>query len=118
MCAGGRFSGKVLITREIEGDRALRVYAQGSQQAVPVGPCRPLSALCRPEPEALRLRAPQRGLMAIAEQQDPASSPEYNGLPTIIQSRTGHLATVPAGIVKLLLPPRKSRGISLWGLDA
>ena len=68
------------------------------------------------EPEALRLRAPQRGLIAIAEQQDPASSPEYNGLPTIIQSRTGHLATVTAGIVKLLLPPRQSRGISLWGL--
>ena len=73
------------------------------------------------EPEALRLLAPQRGLIAIAQKQQPAPQQRLNvtaalyrlRLAAIARRRTIRCQNQTPGAVKLLLPPRQSRGISL-----
>jgi Pyridoxal-phosphate dependent enzyme len=60
------------------------------------------------EPEALRLLAPQRGLIATDQSQKPMA--------TNRSGKTQDALTTPKhtpGFVKLLLPPRQSRGVSL-----
>ncbi len=74
------------------------------------------------EPEALRLRAPQRGLFAIVEDYAPAGRVNQDGrsaqlIESILCARRycakqpSHCAPI-SGTVKLLLPPRQSRGAS------
>jgi len=64
------------------------------------------------EPEALRLLAPQRGLIATGESKSKNKSKDL----AMQMSITRHSQTEGEHIpvtVKLLLPPRQSRGISL-----
>src|SRR5713226_6888963 len=76
-------------------------------------PCRLFSSNYPPaEPEALRLLAPQRGLIATGESKSKNKSKDL----AMQMSITRHSQTEGEHIpvtVKLLLPPRQSRGISL-----
>src|SRR5450631_3084780 len=64
------------------------------------------------EPVALRLLAPQRGLFATVRSKSKNKSKSLvalSSLPLQRQFKGGHTP----GILKVLLPPRQSRGISL-----
>ncbi len=60
------------------------------------------------EPEALRLLAPQRGLIATESKSKPKAPHRNTDTPWSVASNLGGKDT--AGFVKLLLPPRQSRG--------
>src|ERR1035437_934491 len=71
-------------------------------------------ALCKyppAKPEALRLLAPQRGLIATGESKSKNKSKGLTVQTLLAQSRQNEGEHTP-GTVKLLLPPRQSRGIS------
>ena len=63
------------------------------------------------KPEALRLLAPQRGLIATGESKSKNKSKGLTVQTLLAQSRQNEGEHTP-GTVKLLLPPRQSRGIS------
>ena len=59
------------------------------------------------EPEAFRLLAPQRGLIATVQSQN------HKLQAVMLKSRSCvELVNSTPGFVKLLLPPRQSRGVS------
>src|ERR1039457_815937 len=71
------------------------------------------------EPEAFRLLAPQRGLIATAQDASPrAKLSTVRSLRRVPQAAlSSHWRAMPRqpqipGTVKLLLPPRQSRGVS------
>jgi hypothetical protein len=64
------------------------------------------------EPEALRLLAPQRGLIATGESKSKNKSKGLAVQTSLTQPWQNEGEHTP-GTVKLLLPPRQSRGISL-----
>src|ERR1035437_8241111 len=66
------------------------------------------------KPEALRLLAPQRGLIATGESKSKNKSKGLTVQTLLAQSRQNEGEHTP-GTVKLLLPPRQSRGISQIG---
>ena len=71
----------------------------------------PISKYPPAEPEALRLLAPQRGLIATGESKSKNKSKDLTVQASFAQPRQNEGEHTP-GTVKLLLPPRQSRGIS------
>jgi hypothetical protein len=69
-------------------------------------------SILRQKPEALRLLAPQRGLIATGESKSKNKSESFAMLSALQQYRQLEGGHTPVN-VKLLLPPRQSRGISL-----
>jgi len=68
------------------------------------------------EPVALRLLAPQRGLFATVRSKSRNKSKSLV-LPSSLPQHGQFEGEHTPGILKVLPPPRQSRGISLFGLD-
>src|SRR5271170_2175375 len=63
----------------------------------------------RAEPEALRLLAPQRGLIATGEKQKQLQQHKIDSTADLGKIKTNSARHTP-GILKVWLPPRQSRG--------